>query len=52
VLREYHNVIFIVVFYYCDNVSDLHNNSVVENINGMAYIFILLIFIAINSLPL
>jgi hypothetical protein len=31
-------------FCFNDNVSNLYNNSVVEKINGMAYIFTLLMF--------
>ena len=31
-------------FYFNNNVSNLYNNSVVEKINGMAYIFTLLMF--------
>jgi hypothetical protein len=31
-------------FCFNNNVSNFYNNSVVENINGMAYIFTLLMF--------
>jgi hypothetical protein len=42
--------LFLGKFFCCNNnVSNLYNNSVVEKINGMAYIFTLLMFRKLNK---
>ena len=50
-MRKKQLVISITGKFFCfnNNVSNLYNNSVVEQINCMAYIFILLMFIKPNK---